>query len=41
MKADYNKVRSDFKQKRTGKYFTLKDRRYRANGKTPIEPSTK
>jgi hypothetical protein len=33
MKADYAKVKRDLKAKRSGKYFILKDWRYRNNGR--------
>jgi hypothetical protein len=40
MKASYGRVRRDLNTKRFGKYFTLKDWRYRNNGRSdPKGPS--
>jgi hypothetical protein len=39
MKADYMQVRRDYRAGRHGKYFFLKDYRYRHNGK-PVPPTT-
>jgi len=36
VKADYAKVKGDLKAKRSGKYFILKDWRYRNNGRPPL-----
>lgn len=36
MKRSYDIVKRDLKARHAGKYFTLKDRRYRHNGKPPL-----
>jgi len=40
MKTGYDTVQNDLNEGHSGKYFTLKDRRYRRNGK-PARPPTK